>query len=500
VADEAVGTTHTRAFNDLETFAERSRRADEQTALIAALPAGLERAAIYVVLSALAVTLAILYFGHIQTTVEAKGKILPRGDVLSLQAAQSGIVIEVAASPGDALPAGAVIARIDSSDASLALAQARHAQAADQEQLQLLRASLARVDRVLANPMRLVEERSAGPSAPSTHPLLNALEQAEVQLQTAMQDEELLPERRQLMEREHDLTLERVAVLQRSLADNRQALAAEEAALSRKREERDAVRKLADKKLLSVVELNAAEERYRAGEMALLSARQRVDELEVEISSSRLKLTELKTSLAARDNDTRYKSRSAAAQYQQALANLRQERDSLQMRTRELESKIGQANLQVSVGEGRLGLAMVTMPVAGTIAELMVKNAGEMVAAGAPIATVVPADVPLMVEVTPANKDVGLIRPDVEARIKVDAFPFQQFGTARARVAKVLPAVGRNSSFIVQLDLLDQTLSANGVTHHLFPGLSVQADLITGRQRLLDLLTQGERESREGNP
>jgi hypothetical protein len=79
----------------------------------------------------------------------------------------------------------------------------------------------------------------------------------------------------------------------------------------------------------------------------------------------------------------------------------------------------------------------------------------------------------------------------VAARIKVDAFPFQQFGTARARVTKVLPGPGTTSSFVVQLELLDQALTVQGTEHRLFPGLTVQADLVTGRRRLLDVLLHG---------
>jgi ABC-type arginine transport system ATPase subunit len=45
----------------------------------------------------------------------------------------------------------------------------------------------------------------------------------------------------------------------------------------------------------------------------------------------------------------------------------------------------------------------------------------------------------------------------------------------------------------VQLELLDQKLSMDGTDYHLFPGLTVQADLITGRQRLLDILMQGQK-------
>ena len=90
--------------------------------------------------------------------VETTGKILPRGNVYSVQAGQGGVVLEVVAALGDQLPAGAVLMRIDSSDAGLALAQARNDRAVDEEQLRVLRSSLERIGRVLASPGR-VERR-----------------------------------------------------------------------------------------------------------------------------------------------------------------------------------------------------------------------------------------------------------------------------------------------------------------------------------------------------
>jgi len=494
---ESVDTASKRAFDDLETFAERSRRADEHTTLIAGMPARLERAVLYFVGFAVVITLLILFFGRAQSIVETKGKILPQGNVLPLQTAQGGVVLEVKASPGDALAAGALVVRIDSSEANLTVADLRSQRAIDEEQLRVLRASLVRVNQVLTAPGEASDGAEAA-LAVSTHQMLNNLEQARIQLDTAAQDQALVPERRRQIENEYDLTKDRVALLQRTHAGNAQALATEEAALVAKREERDAVRRLADKKLLSVVELNTAEERYRAAEASLLTARQRLDQIDLDTSNARLKLTELQTSLHALESDSRAKSRQAQAQYSQAIANLRQERESLVTQTHTIESKVAQADRQLHVSEGRLELASVEMPVAGTIAELKVRNPGEIVAPGAVIATIVPSGVPLMVEASATNQDVGFVHPGVEARVKVDAYPYQQFGTARARVTKLLPAVGSNASFVVQLELLDQKLSVDGTDYHLFPGLSVQADLITGRQRLLDILMQGQKKEAGG--
>jgi HlyD family secretion protein len=491
---ESVGTSTRKAYEDLEAFAERSRRADEQTALIAGLPHAIERAVIYLVIAMLVVTLAVLYFGRVQTVVETKGTILPKGNVVTLQAGQSGVVTEVSASLGDYLEAGTVVLRVDASDAGLALAQTKLARETDEEQLRTLRASRDWLERVRARPDRPIGAAANGALASSTYDVLNRLEDARIQLEAAEGKQALVPERRKKLEGQVTVAEARVALLQQSLTDSKQALTAEEDAFTRKRQELANVRKLADNKLLSVVELNDAEERFRAGETELNTARQRVGQLQVDLGTARLDLADLGTTLRTLENDSRLEASTARARYDQALAGVQHEYDTTVVKVRELESKVGQASRQVSIGEGKVGLAAVTMPVSGTIAELKVHNAGEIITAGSQVATIVPSGVPLIVETSATNKDVGFVRPGVTARVKVDAFPFQEFGTARARVAKVLPAVGTNSSFVVQLELLDQALMVDGVEHRLFPGLTVQADLVTGRQRLLDLLLHGRDE------
>src|SRR5215471_3426393 len=280
-------------YQNLEAFAERSRRADEQTALIAGMPHALERGVIYLVIAVLGITLGVLFFGRVQTVVETKGTIVPRGNMVTLQAGQSGVVTAVSASLGDYLQAGTVVLRVDASDAGLALAQAKLAREMDEDQLRMLRASRDWLARVLARPDKGLGAAGAGGLATSAYDVLNRLEDARIQLEAAEGKQALVPERRQKLQGQASIAESRLTLLQQSLADSKQALAAEEDGFTRKREELANVRKLAENKLLSVVELNAAEERFRAGEAALSTARQRVGQLQVDIGTARLELAEL---------------------------------------------------------------------------------------------------------------------------------------------------------------------------------------------------------------
>jgi hemolysin D len=240
------------------------------------------------------------------------------------------------------------------------------------------------------------------------------------------------------------------------------------------------------------LEVNSEEERYRNAENAIGSARQRVAQLDVDIANARLQLSELRSKMRDRENEAHVNSRATRVQYDQALAAVRQERDNEQIQLRGLQSEIEQSRARIDVQQRQMNLATIRMPVSGTIAELKLHNIGELVAAGTAIATVVPDGVPLIVEANLDNKDIGFVHPGTEARVKVDAFPYQQFGTARARVTRVLPAVGANAQFIVVLALIDRQLAAGGTVANLIPGLSVQAGLITQQQRIIQTVLRSD--------
>jgi hypothetical protein len=138
------------------------------------------------------------------------------------------------------------------------------------------------------------------------------------------------------------------------------------------------------------------------------------------------------------------------------------------------------------------------MPVSGLVAEMKVSAAGELLTAGQMVATVVPDGVPLLVEAAVSNSDVGFVRAGVDGRIKVDAYPFQQFGTLPARVRTVLPGLGRDNNFTIRLDLMQTKIVSRDGDLPLFPGLAVEAELLTVRQRLITLVLQSAGRGRRG--
>ena len=79
----------------------------------------------------------------------------------------------------------------------------------------------------------------------------------------------------------------------------------------------------------------------------------------------------------------------------------------------------------------------VRAPVAGRIGEVAPLRAGEVVAAGQKLATVVPAGELMVVAEFEPSAALGKVRPGQTARLRLDGFPWAQYGSLAATVTQV---------------------------------------------------------------
>ena len=473
-----------QSYGHLDRFADERLREAERSAVVAAIPGILSRGTIYLIGLVLIATFGLLYFGKVHVVVAAKGRLIPEGDLVMVQALQSGAVNAVLTHAGDRVAKGAALIKLDVSESGVNLADLQRKQDLQRAQRDAQRTALAEVERIVSDPRAAAATAGSGGAAAQ---LIASLENARLKLDTAAEDLRRVPERQVLMSQEINLTRDNIQLSERNHTARQQSLEAEAAALAQKREQLGNFRRLADNRLLSTLELATEEEKYRAAESALVSGRQRHDADELEISNQKLKLSQLEAKLGSLQRDAEREYRLSDISYQQSRAALAQEARTISSQLQELESNIATTAQRIGLAEAQVSLTTIVAPVAGTVTELKIKNAGELVAAGTLVASVAPDSVPLVAEVAVPNKDIGFVRSGTDASIKIDAFPFRQFGIVHATVAQVLPSVGADNSFLVKIRLQRTTLTADE-SIHLFPGLTVQADMLTAQQRLISVL------------
>ena len=135
---------------------------------------------------------------------------------------------------------------------------------------------------------------------------------------------------------------------------------------------------------------------------------------------------------------------------------------------------------------------------AGRITSLQAK-AGSVVVAGKTLGVLLPAGSPLVAEAWVPSSAIAFIDMGTEVRLMYDAFPYQKFGVARAKVSKIarsptvpeelpLDLQSKESRYRVLLTLDNQQMNAYGRPLALTPGMRFKADLILERRSALDWL------------
>lgn len=145
-------------------------------------------------------------------------------------------------------------------------------------------------------------------------------------------------------------------------------------------------------------------------------------------------------------------------------------------------------------------------PVAGTVQQLVVATIGGVVQPAQPLMMIVPDGAEIEVEANVLNKDVGFVREGQPVRVKLEAFPFTDYGLIPGIVEGISrDAIDLSQSNAPQKDdkgrtvqpglvyaarirLLETSIRIRGRPQPLGPGLSVQAEIKTGERRIIQYL------------
>lgn len=129
---------------------------------------------------------------------------------------------------------------------------------------------------------------------------------------------------------------------------------------------------------------------------------------------------------------------------------------------------------------------------AGTISELYFRNVGEYIRESDLLCTILPADSPLYVDITVANKDIGFIREGMEIRYKFDAFPFSDYGTISGKVSSISPSSIEDESlgfvYHVQGSLDQKAFEIDQDKYPIKSGMTATAELVTERIDIFSLI------------
>jgi len=378
-----------------------------------------------------------LFLVEVDVVVSARGKIVPLGDVKTLQPLETGVVSGIRVKEGDYVAQGATLVEVDPALDTADLE-------GKEKNLRFSKAAAGRIDAVLAG-------RPFRPDG-DTEP-------------------ELARAQRGLYEAQR-------ALYRSTLSEKEKALREAEATLQGLREERKGLEGLhrlvseEEKRQQSLVAIGAlAENRWREKVKERLQAEKELELKGAQVEEGTWKVRRVREEIETCRNAFREK----------LLAELS---GNLQGRNT-LESEVSGIHF-------RRQKRMITAPVSGTVHQLHVKTVGGVVTPAQPLVSLVPENAPIVADILVVNRDIGYVRPGQRCVVKVDTYDFQKYGTVEGAVGTVSPFTVENKEktrdgYPVFVNLSAAELKAkDGAAFPLRPGMAVTTEINVGKRRVIE--------------
>ena len=405
-------------------------------------------------------TVAVLR-GTLVATVSAAGSIEPAAQVtLTFQGV--GRVAEVKVEEGDQVRAGQVLARLDTTDLELQVAQARLSLATAEAQLAKTKAGPTAADLAAAQAgLESARENLAKVKAGPTQEQLAAAEAALKAAEDTYQ---------RLLARPDPEEIEQAKL---NLDQARNSLWAAQA-------QRDSTCGAASKGMASQAQCDQAEAQVlnaevsvRLAEIAYQQAREPATAAEIQNAAAQVE--------RARDELERLRESPTAAELAAAEAQVAQAEAQLEKLTAGptaedlaiAEAQVEQARLSLQQAERRLEEATLRAPFAGTVALVGVSE-GEWVTSATPMIVLVDLS-RYHIDLTIDETEIGRVRVGQGATVTLDAFPDQELRGTVSRIAPTATIQQGVVTYNVRVDLAPTELAVK-------PGMTANADIVVARK------------------
>ena len=166
-------------------------------------------------------------------------------------------------------------------------------------------------------------------------------------------------------------------------------------------------------------------------------------------------------------------------------------RTEAQRELRQVDAKLSELSDRRIANEDRLARMEIRAPIAGTVNELMIFTVGGVITPAARLATVVPQNSKLMVEVRIAPNDIDQIRVGQTARMRFSAFNRNTTPEVSGRLTHLSPATTRDpatgqSFYVGEVQIEDAAVALGD--RRLLPGMPVEVFISTEERTALSYL------------
>lgn len=158
--------------------------------------------------------------------------------------------------------------------------------------------------------------------------------------------------------------------------------------------------------------------------------------------------------------------------------------------TLEHQNRLARLESEAESVEITLRQTTITAPTDGVLTTLEAASAGAVLQPGQTVATIAPAGTQLVIEAHVANKDMSSLETGLSARMKFDAFPWQDHGVVVGRVIAVAPdaLTNKGQGSFYKVTILPELKGMQKIK--LRPGLTATAEIVTERRTVLSFILE----------
>jgi len=171
-------------------------------------------------------------------------------------------------------------------------------------------------------------------------------------------------------------------------------------------------------------------------------------------------------------------------------------------KTAEIDSKLQEIDSSIEKYSLSKDGQNITAPVSGYVNSISVNTLGATVTQGQQLITIVPDDMPSEMVCYVKNMDIADVSVGMDTEIKLEAYPYNKYGTVKGKVKYISPSSFQNENlgnvYLVKIELIDWNENINIIS-----GLSGSIEIKTGERSImkyfLDPITKGFGESLKEN-
>ena len=407
------------------------------------------KALLYGMIGFLVVAAIWANFAMLDEVTHADGKVVPSSQVQIIQYLEGGIIKQIMVEEGELVSAGQVLARIDDTSFSANLGELN-----------------ANYFALLGKAQRLEAETTG--TALTFSPILTA-EHRDI----ATGERNLYNARQASLETQLAILGGQTDQRKQELAELRDKLAQQRRSLVILREEFDITKPLAEQGIVSQVDL--------------LRLRRQINDLEGEISSGRLAIPRGQSAIDE-----------ASRRVEEQVLGFQSESSKDLV---EVQSQLSALRETIAVARDRVERTEIRSPVAGIGKEIRLKTVGGVLQPGEELMQVVPIEDTLLIEARVRPNDIGFLKTNQKAIVKLTAYDYAIYGGLPAVLERISADTIQDEDgnpFYKVTVRTDQNYVENGSQKlPIIPGMVATVDILTGEKTVLQYLLKPLNRARE---